>query len=38
MVWKRKLHEPRDYITVINPNMWLMAWQLCHFLLASFIR
>jgi len=39
MLLKRKLHQPCDYITkVINPHMWLMAWQCHHFLLDSDIR
>ena len=35
MVLKGELHQMCDYITnIINPYMWPMAWQLCHFLLA----
>jgi hypothetical protein len=37
MPLKRQLSESRVYITnVINPYTWLMAWQWCHFLLASY--
>jgi len=34
MLLQGELHKLHDYIiNVINPPMWLKAWEWCHFLL-----
>jgi len=39
MMLKRKLHKSHAYImNVINLYKWLMVWQLCHSLIASYRR
>ena len=36
MIMQQDLHKLRAYITnIINPFLWLMGWEWCHFLLVS---
>jgi len=38
MPLKGELHHAREYINIISPYTWMMAWQTLYFLLASNTR